>query len=83
MNEVLSSSSTSVPSHGQLLLEWVGEGRPEDISQKLILEGSEGPKWLRIRYPPLPSASRLSVSFSSKTVPATSTYDCMYTYIIE
>ena len=53
MNEVLSSSSASVPSHGQLLLEWVGEGQPKEFTGLMKLEGSEGPKSLHIRYPPL------------------------------
>ena len=37
MDKVLRSS---VPSHGQLLLERLGKGQPENVSQKLTLEGS-------------------------------------------
>ena len=59
MNEVLSTSSTSVPSQGQLMLEWTGEGQPQEFRQKMVLEGSAGPKSLHIRYQP--SASKCAI----------------------
>ena len=52
MKEVFSSSSTCVPTPCQLMLEWTGKGKPKPVSQKIVLEGSEGHKWFRIHYPP-------------------------------
>lgn len=48
MCEVLGSS---VPNHGQLTLEWMGEDQPEQVTLKILLEGSKGPKWHHIHYP--------------------------------
>ena len=63
MNEVLSFSSASLPSHGQLLLEWVGEGQPGVFSELVKLEGSVESKSLRIRYPPLSTQGMLILSY--------------------
>ena len=35
----------------QLMLEWVGVGKPTPVNQKVTLVGSKGPKYFFIRYP--------------------------------
>ena len=41
----------------QLMLQWVGVGKPTPVTQKVILAGSKGPKHFFIQYPPTSPAS--------------------------
>ena len=44
-----------------LRLEWVGEGEPQRLIQKVVLRGSEDSKFLTICYPPTGMSGMMSV----------------------
>lgn len=54
--------SFTEPASCQIKFEWTGTREPKPLSQKLIMEGSIGPKWFSVEYPPPPSASECIVT---------------------
>ena len=44
-------SSSSKPHPRQLELRWIGKGTPTQLSQKMIIGGTEGSKWLLLETP--------------------------------
>ena len=45
------SSSSDKPHPRQLELRWIGEGTPTPLSQRMIICGTEGCKWLLLEPP--------------------------------
>ena len=52
------SSSDLNPRH--MRLDWLGEGEPQTLIQKVILKGSEDTKFLTICQPPTPIGHGMS-----------------------
>ena len=50
----------------QLMLEWVGGGKPTPVTQKVTLVGSKGPKHFFIQYPLTSAASEYTHSRVSR-----------------
>ena len=44
-------SSSSKPHPRQLELRWPGKGTPTQLSQKMVIGGTEGSKWLLLESP--------------------------------
>ena len=44
-------SSSSKPHPRQLELRWTGKGTPTQLSQKMVIGGTEGYKWLLLESP--------------------------------
>ena len=45
------SSSSDKPHPRQLELRWIGQGTPTPLSQRMIICGTEGSKWLLLESP--------------------------------